>query len=489
MSTTRAFASVARLCIRSVAQARPYSSSPAALRAAPLSATSPPDFHNPPHPPFPDDVPTHPLIIIDYERIRAWDAAEVDQLWKAATTIGFWYLKNHGTDAEVDRVFAMGDAFMRLPLEEKMKYEQGDEGNSFGYKYAGANATNAAGARDTIEFLNIAQDHVPLDTTSHHTSPSTSRPFPSTSPPFPSTPSPSHHTPFHTHHTSFHTHYPPPVSLPLVTSFIRHSREINLTLMRALGERLGLGAAIGVRNSVGVLEAGRPVGVLEAQNAVDVLEAQNAVDALDARPTTDVLSALHAADLPSGSELRFTKNAIPTDPEEALRKGIGAHTDFGSLSLVHNRLGGLQVLVPDSQEWQYVKPLPAHAVCNIGDALAILSGGILRSNLHRVVPPPPPQRHLARTSLVFFTRPNRDVVLRALVGESRQIAEAVEGRREKGEDVEPYLGTQTAGEWFARRIRGWRIRNREGPQTWIASRGTEGRSEEEIPDEGMAQRR
>ena len=35
-------------------------------------------------------------------------------------------------DAEVDKVFAMGDAFMRLPLEEKMKYEQGDEGNSFG---------------------------------------------------------------------------------------------------------------------------------------------------------------------------------------------------------------------------------------------------------------------------------------------------------------------------------------------------------------------
>ncbi|KAI4519715.1 hypothetical protein K525DRAFT_171507, partial [Schizophyllum commune Loenen D] len=67
-------------------------------------------------PPFPDDVPTHPLIIIDYERIRAGDPAEIDQLWKAATTLGFWYLKNHGTDAEVDKVFAMGDAFMRLPL-------------------------------------------------------------------------------------------------------------------------------------------------------------------------------------------------------------------------------------------------------------------------------------------------------------------------------------------------------------------------------------
>ncbi|KAL1659399.1 hypothetical protein GGF50DRAFT_16260, partial [Schizophyllum commune] len=334
MSTTRAFASVARLCIRrSVAHARPYSSSPAALRATPLSATSPPDFHNQPHPPFPDDVPTHPLIIIDYERIRAGDPAEIDQLWKAATTLGFWYLKNHGTDAEVDKVFAMGDAFMRLPLEEKMKYEQGDEGNSFGYKYAGANATNAAGARDTIEFLNIAQDHVPLDSTSHHTCPSTSSSFPSTpsssfptSPPFPSAPSPSHRTPSPSHYTTFHTHYPPPVSLPLVTRFIRRSREINLTLMRALGERLGLDGAFGVQNPVDALKAQRPVDAFEAPNAVDALEAQNAVGALNARPTSDApstldappthdtpstLESLHAAHLPSGSELRFTKNAIP----------------------------------------------------------------------------------------------------------------------------------------------------------------------------------
>ncbi|KAL1752676.1 hypothetical protein FB107DRAFT_219450 [Schizophyllum commune] len=418
LSSTHWFPSAFARSNRSGAHARAFSSSSVIRRATPLSAASTAVFPSPSppsYPPFPTDVPTHPLIIIDYERIRAGDSAEVDQLWKAATTIGFWYLKNHGTDAEVDKVFAMGDAFMRLPIEEKMKYEQGDEGNSFGYKYAGANATNAAGARDTIEFLNIAQDHVPLDITSHHTFPSTSPPFPplssSSSPtslPFPSTPSPSHPTFLHTHHTTFHTHYPPPVSLPLVTSFIRRSREINLTLMRALGERLGLGAAVGVRNPadaleagrpVGVLEAGRPAGVLKAQNAVDVLEVRSAVDApptLDAPSTLDTpstLESLHAAHLPSGSELRFTKNAIP--------EGAGF-------------------------------PLPAHAVCNIGDALAILSGGILRSNLHRV----------------------------------------------------PYLGTQTAGEWFARRIRGWRIRNREGPQTWIASRGTEGRSEEEISDEG-----
>ena len=82
-------------------------------------------------------------------------------------------------------------------------------------------------------------------------------------------------------------------------------------------------------------------------------------------------------------------------------------------SFLHNRLGGLQVLPPGSDKWLYVKvsgalphiahtltslaqPLPGHGICNVGDALALFSGGILRSNLHRVVcvlassPSPPP---------------------------------------------------------------------------------------------------
>jgi len=71
-----------------------------------------------------------------------------------------------------------------------------------------------------------------------------------------------------------------------------------------------------------------------------------------------------------------------------------------------NRLGGLQVLVPNggSGEWKYVKvisfrnstglpskqparvqPIPGYAICNIGDTLSILSGGILKSAVHRVV--------------------------------------------------------------------------------------------------------
>lgn len=41
-------------------------------------------------PPFPEDVPTHPLLVVDYELIKSGDEAETDKLWEAATKLGFW---------------------------------------------------------------------------------------------------------------------------------------------------------------------------------------------------------------------------------------------------------------------------------------------------------------------------------------------------------------------------------------------------------------
>jgi hypothetical protein len=47
----------------------------------------------------------------------------------------------------------------------------------------------------------------------------------------------------------------------------------------------------------------------------------------------------------------------------------GEHTDFGSVTVLFNHMGGLQVLNPDSKEWKYVKPEPGCAVINLGDAI------------------------------------------------------------------------------------------------------------------------
>lgn len=41
-------------------------------------------------------------------------------------------MRNHGVEWEVDAMFDLGSETLALPLSEKMKYEQGDNGDSFG---------------------------------------------------------------------------------------------------------------------------------------------------------------------------------------------------------------------------------------------------------------------------------------------------------------------------------------------------------------------
>jgi len=41
-------------------------------------------------PPFPDDVSTHPLLVVDYQKLVEDDPSEIDKFWRAATTLGFW---------------------------------------------------------------------------------------------------------------------------------------------------------------------------------------------------------------------------------------------------------------------------------------------------------------------------------------------------------------------------------------------------------------
>ncbi|KAH9932074.1 Clavaminate synthase-like protein [Epithele typhae] len=337
-------------------------------------------------PAFPSNVPTSSLVVLNYELLRAGNKDEIAKLWHVATHLGFWYLSNHGVDDEVDAMFEIGAETLALPLSEKMKFEQGDNGDSFGYKAKGTIATDLKGTKDTVEFLNIAQDDVL------------------------SWPRPSHRT------------YPSTVNARMangIIPFVRKSMAVNNTILDILERRLCL-----------------PKGTLEA---------------------------LHDTSSMCGSEARVIK----TPPNQSTA-GIGAHTDFGTLTFLHNRLGGLQVMPPGTNEWLYVKPLPGHAICNIGDALAIFSGGILRSNLHRVMPPPGPQARFERYSVAFFTRPNNDVVLRPISEHSALIAQAATRHPR-----EEFSTGATAGEWTARRIRKLRLKNRKGPETWAESKGTE----------------
>ncbi|THH00771.1 hypothetical protein EW026_g1839 [Hermanssonia centrifuga] len=41
-------------------------------------------------PPFPEDVPTHPLLIIDYQLIKQGDSEEIDETLGGRNQAWFW---------------------------------------------------------------------------------------------------------------------------------------------------------------------------------------------------------------------------------------------------------------------------------------------------------------------------------------------------------------------------------------------------------------
>ncbi len=64
--------------------------------------------------------------------------------------------------------------------------------------------------------------------------------------------------------------------------------------------------------------------------------------------------------------------------------GVGEHTDYGLLTLLaQDDVGGLEVKTP--QGWIAAPPIPGTLVCNIGDMLDRLTGGVYRSTPHRVL--------------------------------------------------------------------------------------------------------
>lgn len=174
----------------------------------------------------------------------------------------------------------------------------------------------------------------------------------------------------------------------------------------------------------------------------------------------DRLPSIHRLHAVSGDQVRWVH--APSQPFDDRKTALGEHTDFGSVTILFNHLGGLQVLPPGS-DWCYVKPLRGHAVINLGDAMVKFSAGVLRSNVHRVVNPPGEQADSMRMSLVYFARPEDDIVLKVL-DESPLIQEK---RKEKVE----FKGEEeiTAKQWILRRALG-----RQQVDDLEKSSGTEG---------------
>ena len=175
-------------------------------------------------------------------------------------------------------------------------------------------------------------------------------------------------------------------------------------------------------------------------------------------PPNSSFAARHRLLQPSGCHVRF----IHAPPQEITNRGtaLGEHTDFGSLTILFNRIGGLQVLLPDTSRWVYVRPVPGCAIVNLGDAMVKFTAGVLRSNLHRVISPPGMQANLARYSLVYFCRPENDVKLARLSG--GDVDKLAVAKLEEMED-------ETAAEWLHRRHMGRKVQW----ENWESSKGTD----------------
>jgi isopenicillin N synthase-like dioxygenase len=92
--------------------------------------------------------------------------------------------------------------------------------------------------------------------------------------------------------------------------------------------------------------------------------------------------------------------------------GCGAHTDWGSLTLLtQDEAGGLQVQM--NGKWQDVPFMPDSLVVNLGDLMARWSNDRWHSTLHRVLPQPPGHH---RYSIAYFFDINYHALVSVLPG-------------------------------------------------------------------------
>jgi isopenicillin N synthase-like dioxygenase len=102
-------------------------------------------------------------------------------------------------------------------------------------------------------------------------------------------------------------------------------------------------------------------------------------------------------------------NYPPTPTQQEPIWGVGEHTDYGLLTILkQDESGGLQV--KSNSRWVEAPPIPNSFVCNIGDMLDRMTGGLYRSTPHRVKN----SSGRDRLSFPFFFDPNFNVEVKPI---------------------------------------------------------------------------
>ncbi len=127
--------------------------------------------------------------------------------------------------------------------------------------------------------------------------------------------------------------------------------------------------------------------------------------------------------------------AVTRKPEAEEEWGVGEHTDYGVLTILkQDDVGGLQVKT--HQGWIDAPPVPNAYVCNIGDMLDRLTGGLYRSTPHRVQN----VSGRSRFSFPFFFDPGFDARIEAIDLSGVRLLEDDKKADEKGDESERWDG-------------------------------------------------
>jgi isopenicillin N synthase-like dioxygenase len=123
----------------------------------------------------------------------------------------------------------------------------------------------------------------------------------------------------------------------------------------------------------------------------------------------------------------------PSDPS---LWGVGEHTDYGLLTiLLQDDAGGLEV--KSRSRWIPAPPVPGSFVCNIGDMLDRMTGGLFRSTPHRVRNPAARDR----LSFPFFFDPNFFAPVQPIEGIADPLPSDDRDERWDRESVHAFQGT------------------------------------------------
>jgi isopenicillin N synthase-like dioxygenase len=130
-------------------------------------------------------------------------------------------------------------------------------------------------------------------------------------------------------------------------------------------------------------------------------------------PDEDYLVKQHTYEKRSEDHFRYMIYHKRT-AEEHEASGYGqttGHTDLGTVTLLFRQpVAGLQILGEDGK-WTYVSTQPGTITVNLADTISHITGGYLKSSVHRVVAPPEDQWDYDRTGLLYFARPHSDTIL------------------------------------------------------------------------------